>query len=150
MHEVYEMPAIKNGVTVNFFRDCAMGSPSPAVVVKEGSRVISVYEHMERREHRNVRHATDPELANPNHRRYGCWDYTPDYKAFQEFRDEIRDRLSAIERRQLMPPASDKDPDTMLIGELRSELSRYEKVSASDGKDALRAKLKAHQEKQGE
>ncbi|MBR50184.1 MAG: hypothetical protein CMA83_01205 [Euryarchaeota archaeon] len=113
----FVMPSIEVGTPVSFYPHANTNMHPMLAFV---SRVSRTGRNIMLRAHsgavfEGVRHSDDPKLQwNADHRENGCWDYTDEWKRVEKERQEIKDRLDALE-------SSDSEKTSKKVGRPRKE-----------------------------
>jgi len=94
----FVMPRVIPGMVVRFWRGSIMTREAVAATVLEvGARTISISTALGTRG-RDCRHRNDPKLLmNRDIREDGCWDFTEQQVADEQFREDVSRRLDEIE-----------------------------------------------------
>jgi len=95
----YVMPLVEEGSPVLWYRHGLKGGcePEVAFIAKVYHRNVTLYLISGPRA-TAVRHASDPKLQlNVEQREFGAWDFTEQQKEYESFREDIINRVMALE-----------------------------------------------------
>ena len=97
----FRMPKAPVGLQVLWYRQGTRDTTSPEVayMLHAGARTATLHVATTSRRIDAVRHVDDPKLElSPDQRENGAWDYTQEYRALEQFKQNVEGRLKSIEK----------------------------------------------------
>lgn len=110
----FVMPDIELGTPVMFHRAHDVQNPQLGFVVRIGRTGKNiVIRTSDRHVHETVKHVDDPRLDwSVDHREFGSWDYTPEWKRLEKERHDLEARVSALEHTATKTVSRRKKPQS--------------------------------------
>lgn len=149
----FQAPEVLIGQPVAYYPLAITNSraPSMGTVVWVGQnnriiRIVEVDQHGRTLVREAVRHINDPKLKlNEDQREAGAWDFTPFYKAECAIRDDIEDRIAALEQAMINPDLK-SDRQMLLLQAKKLGMRGYSTMRSADLKTAIVAAIAAQTE----